>query len=118
VLAEARRLIELRGAAEVRRLELLVGCGDAGTAVAEAESRLTGFPEDEPTWVVLVDALTRLGRPLDAARAAQRARSALAAVGLTPGGELLGAEARALEPAPRPRLRGQGASAPVELPRS
>lgn len=102
VLAESRRLVELRGAVDVRRLELLVGCGDAVTAVAEAEARLATAPEHEPTWVALVDALVRLGRPLDATRAAQRARRALASVGLSPGPLLSAAEARALEPTPDP----------------
>ena len=96
VLAESRRLCELRGATEVRRLQLLVLGGDATAAIASAEARLTVEPDDEPTWVVLVHALVAAGRLLDATRAAQRARSELAAVGLSPGDELLAAEARAL----------------------
>lgn len=96
VLAECRRLGELRAAAEVRRLELLVESGDAATAAADAEARLATAPEDESTWVVLVDALVRLGRSADATRAANRARNALAEVGLSPGRALSEAEARAL----------------------
>jgi predicted ATPase len=100
VLAEARRLDELRAGLVTRRLRLLVETGAAASAVADAEARLAEAHEHvgEPTWVVLVDALVAAGRPADAVRAAQRARAALAEFGLVPGPDLLAAEARALDP--------------------
>ena len=94
---------------EARRLELarldateLVAAADLAAgrfteAAAACESVVAADDVREPSWALLVRALTRAGRPAEALRAARRAAAALRDAGLVPGLDLRGAEREALE---------------------
>jgi pimeloyl-ACP methyl ester carboxylesterase/DNA-binding SARP family transcriptional activator len=66
--------------------------GQAALAVASLDLALQHAPYRERSWELLIDALAADGRRSEALRAFQRARSALAEVGMEPGAALVAAE--------------------------
>ena len=102
----AIRLEELRYLVREARAGALLGAGRPGEAAAEAEGLVAEHPLREGAWAVLVEALTAAQRVPEALRAFERARAALAEVGLEPSERLRRVEAAALTlegPAPAPR---------------
>jgi DNA-binding SARP family transcriptional activator len=94
---EAMRLAELRSAT----MELALGCelalGRSASVVAELESAVQEYPYRERLWYLLIDALDRQERRVEALRAAQRLRSVLADAGLDVSDELKVLEDRILQ---------------------
>ena len=90
--AEAARLQEERGcvAEEPQTLNSARGCHTE--LVASLENIVMEEPLRERRWALLMLALYRCGRQAEALRAFQRARTALADLGLEPGPELARAE--------------------------
>ena len=73
---------------ELGRHELVVG---------ELESAVEEHPYREPLWYLLIDALARGGRRVEALRTCTRLRHVLREVGVSPGAELDLHERRILE---------------------
>ena len=72
-----------------RRMDLLIGRGDAAPAVAELRSLVAEHPLRERFWEQLMTALHRAGRPAEALQAYESCRGALAAeLGVDPGPRL------------------------------
>ena len=92
----ARRLEELRLAAEEERAAALLRHGHVSRAAAAAEELVAAHPLREGAWAVLVEALAAADRAPEALRAYQRAAAALADAGLVPSARLRHAEASAL----------------------
>ena len=92
----ARRLEELRLAAEEDRVAALLRDGQAARAAAAAEELVAAHPLREGAWAVLVEALAAAERAPEALRAYQRAAAALAEAGLVPSARLRQAETSAL----------------------
>ncbi|HEU4840643.1 MAG TPA: BTAD domain-containing putative transcriptional regulator [Ilumatobacteraceae bacterium] len=117
VRSEARRL-------ELARLDAteLVAAADLAAgrfteAAAACEAVVAADDVREPSWALLVRALTRAGRPAEALRAARRAAAALRDAGLVPGLDLRGAEREALEaPTAAPAGPGSATVAAVVAP--
>lgn len=108
LLAEAARLDDLRLAAQEERIEGLLGIGQTGRAVGEAEALLARYPLRERPWGQLMLALYREGRQADALAAFQRAREVLAdELGIDPSPELARLHERILGQDPTLDLRGE-----------
>ena len=89
---EAFRLDELRLAAMELRLAADLSLGNHGLVVGELESAVEEHPYREHLWYLLIEALDRCGRRVEALRACARLRRVLAEVGLEASGELLSIE--------------------------
>ena len=90
------------------REQIRLEAGDAECVAATLEGLVTKAPLRERRWALLMEALYRCGRQADALRAFQRARDALADVGLEPGPQLARLEAHI--------LANGGAAAPPPSP--
>ncbi|WP_229687412.1 BTAD domain-containing putative transcriptional regulator, partial [Micromonospora parathelypteridis] len=94
---EVVRLEELRLVARELLLDVTVRCGDAASAVPEAEALTRQAPLREESWRLLALALWRTGRQGDALAALRRARATLAdQLGLDPGPALVEVESAIL----------------------
>jgi DNA-binding SARP family transcriptional activator len=112
---EAMRLDELRIATMELALECELGLGRTGTVVAELEIAVQEYPYRERLWYLLIDALARDSRRVEALRAGQRLRAALAEVGLGPSDELRELEDRILHATtPRSERRHRTSAGPSE----
>lgn len=98
--ASARRIVELRAASHEVVAEADLERGRPTRVVAELETVLRHEPYRERSWVLLVEALAAAGRRTAALRAFQRASSALAEIGMTPGPALVAAERAVLAEEP------------------
>jgi pimeloyl-ACP methyl ester carboxylesterase/DNA-binding SARP family transcriptional activator len=102
----------------------LLESGDATRPTSMLEAVLAEAPTREDAWVLLVEALTKVGRFADAVRAAHRCRRHLAEIGMEPSPALAAAETAALaqrapvessaaspnlEPSPMQYVRSRGA---------
>lgn len=97
---EVWRLDALRlGALEVR-LEADVECGRLTSAIASLQAEIIDNPFRERLWYLLVLALARDGRRVDAMRECQRLRANLAEVGLEPSADLRELEDMVLNESP------------------
>ena len=107
--AEARRLDERRLVALEESLALALDVGDAGAAVADAESLVREHPYRERLHALRMRALYAAGRQAEALSAFQEAREVLdAELGIEPGPELRELERAILrqDPALAPDARG------------
>jgi DNA-binding SARP family transcriptional activator len=77
VLAERRRLEELRLAAVERRAEALLGLGRAAEAVPDLDAHATAHPWREEAWRLLASALYRGGRQAEALAVVRKASGLL-----------------------------------------
>ena len=116
------RLEEMWGQAKERRIEALLGVGDADRALVELEQMLAEEPLREGLWAHRMLAYHRLGRTDEALRAYRQVRALLGTeLGLEPGTELRELHARIL--ADDPLLAGTRRPTPavtepvVHLPR-
>jgi DNA-binding SARP family transcriptional activator len=82
---ESARLYELRLSMTELALECELVLGHADIVAAELESAVEEFPYRERLWYLLIEALTRDDRRVEALRACRRLRDELAATGLQPG---------------------------------
>lgn len=87
-LAEASRLAALRGEALDTLADAELALGHDQAVIARVEALVLDDPLRERRWAQLMVALYRTGRQADALRAYQRARAALAELGIEPGPEL------------------------------
>lgn len=85
---ETIRLTELRVTTMELALETEIALGGHEIAVAELESAVQEYPYRERLWFLLVEALRRDHRRVDALRACQSYRNTLAGAGLDPADEL------------------------------
>ncbi len=100
---EVRRLEALRlGASEIR-LDADVGCGRLTSAIASLEAEIIENPYRERLWYLLILALARDGRRVDALRACQQLRTDLAEIGLDPSRDICELEEMILNEAPTVR---------------
>ncbi len=83
-----RRLDEVRLAALDLYTELQLRRGDHHDLAVVIEQAVVAYPFHEGLWATLMIALSNLGRPTEALRAARRARNVLAEVGLEPSDEI------------------------------
>jgi DNA-binding SARP family transcriptional activator/pimeloyl-ACP methyl ester carboxylesterase len=109
-----------RRRAEEEHLAAIVDGGRPDDAVPELSAAVAADPLDERLAELLVVALHRSGRQLEAVRAYQSARGALADVGLEPGPALRAAEAGlylgdAARPAARPEAPVSRTPVPVQF---
>jgi len=113
VVAETRRLEELRANAREHRLEAWLRLGRNGDALAEARALADDEPLRERSWELLVRALYGEGRQAEALEAYGQARDHLREeLGLEPGPALRRLHAQVLAQDPElDRLRG-----PAHLP--
>lgn len=100
---ETLRLEELRLLAMELSLEADLGLGRYELVAGELESAVREYPFRERLWHLLIEALTRSGRRVEALRACHAFRAALAEVGVEPGGEMDALERRILEGRPPER---------------
>ena len=98
--AEAACLEELRQAAVEDRVEALLALGRSGEAVSVLEGVVATHPLRERPHALLMRALARCGRQVDALRLYQRFRERLAELGLEPSGSLRDLEGHILTQAP------------------
>lgn len=89
---EACRLEELRLVAMEHYLEAELALGRHDVVVGELESAVEEHPYRERLWYLLIEALARCGRRVEAMRACARLRSQLAEAGLAPADELTSIE--------------------------
>jgi DNA-binding SARP family transcriptional activator/pimeloyl-ACP methyl ester carboxylesterase len=108
VAADAVRLEELRLGAVEDSYAARLANGQHRELSAELEAAVAAHPLRELLWGLLIRALKASGRQADALRAFQRARAALAEVGLEPGPELRAVEGAVLDQ----RLGSNSAAAP------
>ena len=95
---EASRLEEMRLEAMEGRLDALLGTGDTGTVVVEAERLVAEHPLRERLWAILMTALYGSGRQAEALRAYSRVRQLLAGeLGIEPSAALQQLEQRILD---------------------
>lgn len=94
---EAIRLDELRALAMETSLAAELALGRHELAIGELESAVHEHPYRERLWFLLIEALARSGRRVDALRASQEFRTALAEVGVTAPEDLTGLEHRILD---------------------
>ncbi len=87
-LAEASRLAALRAEALDTLADAELALGHDQAVIARLEPLVVDDPLRERRWAQLMVALYRTGRQADALRAYQRARAALAELGIQPGPEL------------------------------
>ena len=85
---EAYRLDELRLVVMELALASELALGHHELAVAEIHSAVEEHPYREHLWYLLIEALAKCDRRVEALRAADRFRRELAEVGVEPGGEL------------------------------
>lgn len=104
--SEALRLLETREIVEERRAAAMA-TSDPDGAVAELEVLCGRAPLRERRWILLARALAATGRQAEALRAVDRARHALAGVGLEPSSALTEAEDELLTGAPSPAIRSR-----------
>lgn len=89
LIAERTRLEELRLSAIEQLLDLRLRSGEAADVVAEADRLVRDYPLRERSQALLMEALYRTGRQVDALRTFQRAREQLVEeVGAEPGPQL------------------------------
>ncbi len=100
---EVRRLEELRMSAIEVRLEAAVACGKLASAIATLEAETLENPYRERLWYLLVLALARDGRRVEALRACQQNRAVLGEVGLEPSADLTELEAMVVQESPMVR---------------
>jgi DNA-binding SARP family transcriptional activator len=100
---EVRRLEALRLSVVEIRLEADVACGRLPSAIASLETEVSEHAYRERLWYLLILALARDGRRVEALRAAQRLREVLADTGLEPSAEILELEEHVLQEAPEVR---------------
>jgi DNA-binding SARP family transcriptional activator len=86
---ERQRLYELRAQAQVDCAAARLEVSHAPSLVPTLEELVREAPLDERRWELLILALHRSGRRVDALRAFQRAREKLVAAGLDPGRRLI-----------------------------
>jgi DNA-binding SARP family transcriptional activator len=118
---EVRRLEALRLSAIEVRLEADVERGMLTSAIASLEAETLENPYRERLWYLLVLALARDGRRVEALRACQQLRAVLGEVGLEPSTDLSELEAMVIEEAPMvrshlARCTRSGASEPTQKP--
>lgn len=89
---EAYRLEELRLVVMELYLGAEMALGRHEIAVGELESAVEEHPYRERLWYLLIEALTRSGRRVEAMRACARLRRQLADVGLEPADDLISIE--------------------------
>ena len=94
---EAYRLDELRLTAMELNMSADLELGRHELVVGELESAVEEHPYREPLWYLLIDALARGGRRVEALRTCARLRHVLREVGVSPGAELDLHERRILE---------------------
>ncbi|MGI9644958.1 MAG: AfsR/SARP family transcriptional regulator [Ilumatobacteraceae bacterium] len=85
---ESARLGELRVSMNELALECEVMLGHPDIAAAELESAVAEYPYRERLWYLLIDALARDGRRVEALRMCHRLREVLGSAGLEPGERL------------------------------
>ena len=85
---EAARLTELHRVAIEDFIDAELACGRHIAHVADIEAMVAAEPLRERRWAMLMLALYRCGQQADALRTYQRARIALAELGIEPGPEL------------------------------
>jgi len=89
---EAYRLDELRLATMELELESELALGRHELIIGELEIGVDEHPYHEGLWYLLIDALDRSGRRVEALRACERLRSVLAEAGIEAGGRLVDRE--------------------------
>ena len=89
---ETARLIELRQAVREDCAEARLATDRFRDTVADLEILISEDPYRDRAWALLMRALYRCDRQADALRAFQRARTALAELGLEPGADLVALE--------------------------
>ncbi len=87
-LAEGSRLASLRAEALDTLADAELALGHDQAVIARVEALVVDDPLRERRWAQLMVALYRTGRQADALRAYQRARAALAELGIEPGPDL------------------------------
>jgi DNA-binding SARP family transcriptional activator len=97
---EVMRLDELRVTTMELALETELALGNHQIAVAELESAVQEHPYRERLWHLLIEALLRDDRRVEALRACQNFRNTLADAGLEPGDQLRSLEGRILRGRP------------------
>lgn len=85
---EAMRLDELRLFAMELKLESDLELGRAELVVGTLEALVDDYPYREGMWHLLITAMSRSGRRVEALRACNRLRGVLGEVGLEPSGEI------------------------------
>jgi DNA-binding SARP family transcriptional activator len=86
---ESARLGELRVSTMELALECELALGHADIVAAELESAVEEYPYRERFWYLLIEALVRDDRRVEALRACRRLRAALAETGLEPSETLM-----------------------------
>ena len=100
---EVWRLEALRQSALEVQLEADVACGRHASAIAGLQAEVARNPYRERLWYLLVLALARDGRRVDALQACDRLRAELAATGLKPTADIYELEQMVLTEAPAVR---------------
>jgi DNA-binding SARP family transcriptional activator len=100
VLAESQRLHELRSTAEATRLEADVALGRFASVIARLRAELVEQPYRERLWALLMVALARAGRRVEALRTYDEVWGVMASVGLEPSRELQELQNQIVEEAP------------------
>ncbi len=100
VTVECHRLEELRLEAIELRLEADITLGECDAAIGHLESATADHPFRERLWYLLMVALARTGRRVEALRAYRRLQEVLAETGLEPSHELQQLERDILVEAP------------------
>ena len=85
---EVWRLEALRHSALEIRLEADVACGRLTSAIANLQAEIIENPYRERLWYLLILALARDGRRVEALRSCQQLRAELAEIGLEPSADL------------------------------
>lgn len=101
-LLEVVRLDELRVTTMELALETELALGGHELAVAELEVAVQEYPYRERLWHLLIEALRRDDRRVEALRACQKFRETLAGAGLEPNDELGRLEDHILRPTEHP----------------
>ena len=103
VAVEGHRLHELRLEAVELRLEADIELGNEDAAIGHLESAVDDNPYRERLWFLLMTALARTGRRVEAVRAFRSVQDILAETGLEPSAELRDLEADIISEAPSVR---------------
>lgn len=103
---EALRLVELRLFAMEMRLESQLAVGRHEMVVGAAEGLVEEHPYNEKLWYLLIEALSRCGRRVDALRQFQRLTDILGDLGLEPSAALVDLEDRIVRGEPGVTMRG------------
>lgn len=114
-LPEVTRLEELRLAAVELRLEAAVVQGKLAQAIPRLRAELTEQPYQERLWYLLMLALARDGRRVDALRCCQEVRERMADIGLEASHAIQRLEMQIIEEEPTVQLRLSRAVAPPEV---